>query len=120
MQGMSSRRGRGCAAAAGCLALLLMLLPACRRQDIRTARLTVPQMRTPECAERVVGILSQQAGVQGQLVQADLPLREVTVPYDSLLLSLKNLEYALAEAGFDANDIPADPEARARLPEAWR
>lgn len=33
--------------------------------------------------------------------------RSVKVRYDSMKLARKNLEYAIAEAGFGANDIPA-------------
>jgi hypothetical protein len=42
------------------------------------------------------------------------------VRYDTLRQSLKNLEYAVADAGFDANDIPANETVRSNLPEACR
>ncbi len=93
---------------------------ACRRQDIRIARITVPQMNNQACIDRVVSIVQRIPGVQGDLVTVDRERRDVTVPYESLKLSLKNIEYALAEAGFQANNIPADEQARAALPESCR
>jgi copper chaperone CopZ len=40
----------------------------------------------------------------------------VTVTYDSMRTAVRNLEFAVAEAGFDAGPIPADPKARDALP----
>ncbi len=37
----------------------------------------------------------------------------VTVRYDSMKLARKNIEYAVVEAGFGANDIPAKRRADA-------
>ena len=39
----------------------------------------------------------------------------MTVTYESIVASLKNIEFAIADAGFNANDIPANAEAAARL-----
>ena len=100
--------------------LMAVLAAGCRKQDIRLARITVPQMSGQGCVERVVGIARRIPGVQADRISVDRERRELTVPYDSLKLSLKNIEYALAEAGFQANDIPADEAARATLPETCR
>jgi len=105
------------------LAILLLCLAAaagCRRKDIRTARIHVPQMAGDACRERVVAAVSRQQGVLGDKVTVDAETRDVVVPYESLVLSLKNIEYAISAAGFDADDIPADPEARAALPPECR
>jgi copper chaperone CopZ len=93
---------------------------SCRKQDIRTARITVPQMRNQLCVDRVVSVLRRVRGVQGDRIAVDRERQNVAVPYDSLKLSLKNIEYALAKAGFQANNIPPDEKARAALPESCR
>jgi copper chaperone CopZ len=104
------------------LVLLLMIGMAlgCRKQDIRTARIHVPQMSGQACADRVVSVVRRVPGVQTDMITVDRERRDITVPYDSIKLSLKNIEYALAKAGFQANDIPADEKARAALPESCR
>jgi copper chaperone CopZ len=89
-------------------------------QDIRTVVIQVPQMKEDVCAERVKQALSQQQGVLTEGIQIDLRTRRVTVSYDSLQLSLKNLEFALADAGFIANDVPAKQETRNALPPECR
>jgi hypothetical protein len=42
------------------------------------------------------------------------------VTYDALKLGIKNIEYVIAGAGFDANDTPAPKEAREALPAECR
>lgn len=100
--------------------LVMAVAVGCRKQDIRIARITVPQMNGKPCVERVVATIRQVPGVRGDMIEVDRQRRDVSVPYDSFKLSLKNIEYALAEVGFDANDIPADATARAALPETCR
>jgi len=104
------------------LVLLLMvgIAVGCRKQDIRIARIHVPQMSGQACADRVVSIVRRVPGVQTDMITVDRERRDVSVPYDSIKLSLKNIEYALAKSGFDANNIPADEKARAALPESCR
>ncbi|NQU39312.1 MAG: heavy-metal-associated domain-containing protein [Lentisphaerae bacterium] len=102
------------------LLLALLTMVSCRKQDVRMARITVPQMNSQDCADRVSMILQRIPGVLGDQVAIDRERRDVAVPYDSLKLSLKNIEYTLAKAGFEANNIPADEKARAALPESWR
>ena len=103
------------------MVLLVVVLGAgCRKQDIRTARIHVPQMGSQLCVDRAVGVVRRVPGVMGDQVVVNRERRDIAVPYDSLKLSLKNIEYALAKAGFQANNIPADEKARAALPEDCR
>lgn len=101
------------------LAILAMFMVSCRRSDIKEAIISVPEMRNRACADIIVRALSSQIGVKGGPdIKIDLVTRTVTVEYESLVTALKNVEYAIAKAGFSANEIPADPEAAKKLPEA--
>jgi len=102
------------------LSLVLLGTVSCRKQDVRIARIHVPQMSGQACADRVVSVVRRVPGVQADMITIDRERRDVSVPYDSIKLSLKNIEYALAKAGFQANNIPADEKARAALPESCR
>jgi mercuric ion binding protein len=87
---------------------------SCRSQDIRTKTIRVPQMTNDHCAEIVKAAASRAEGVLPDGVTTGA--QTVTVTYDSMRTALKNLEFTIAKAGFDANEIPADPQARAALP----
>lgn len=93
---------------------------SCRRQDMRTAVISVPEMKNAKCAEIVSEAVQRSQGIGPKDVQVDLEKRTVTVTYDSLQRARKNLEYAIRSAGFSANEIPADAEAAKALPPECR
>ena len=108
-------------------------LASCRRTDIRTVQIMVPDMKTPVGQERVISAVRNVPGVQTQSVGVDLDNAVVVVSYESLLLSKKNIEFAIAKAGFRVieivskpsgvmftNEIPADAEAQKNLPAECR
>ncbi len=101
-------------------ACALAACAGCRRSDPRQAMIDVPAMRGPACAKIVREALHRVHGIDRNNIEVDMERRRVLVPYDSMIVALKNLEHAIADAGFDANDIPANPDAQARLPETCR
>ncbi|MBM4149785.1 MAG: heavy-metal-associated domain-containing protein [Lentisphaerae bacterium] len=130
---------RGGGKLAGMMRLLMFLavvllagsISGCRRIDMRTVTIQVPAMKNSACADRVIEAIGRELysgpdqDVSRQRIRdmlssgeavVDLTNRTVTVRYDSLRLSLKNLEFAVAEAGFDANNTPASEEAVKALP----
>lgn len=95
-------------------------LAGCRRSDMRTITIDVPGMKSGRCAEIVVNALTRFHGIPRERIQADLERRTVTVTYESLNLSLKNLEATIAESGFTANTTPAEADAVQKLPPECR
>jgi copper chaperone CopZ len=89
---------------------------SCRRFDFRTMPIHVPSMKSEACVAAVRAAIARVPGVVQGKTTVDLGTRTVFVTYDSLNLSLKNVEFAIAEAGFAANEIPAKPDAAAALP----
>jgi copper chaperone CopZ len=61
-------------------------------------------------ADVVVKALSKTEGVITDSIKVEDG--KVTVTYDSMRTAIKNLEFVIAEAGFNAGAIPADPKAR--------
>jgi copper chaperone CopZ len=90
-------------------------LLGCRRQDVRTIMIDVPGMETEEHAAIVMRAMKTIPGVDTNSVQLDFARHTVTVRYESLVASLKNIEMAIADAGFAADGIPANAEASAKL-----
>ena len=94
--------------------LVMVGVAACRQADIREKTIAVPQMKNASCETIVVEALRKTDGVFADKIRAGGG--QVTVTYDSMKLALKNLEFAIASAGFDAGTTPADPKAREALP----
>ncbi len=98
--------------------LLLATLGACRRTDIRTVVLRTPGVTNAACAKIVQDTLARHRGVIG--VRPDFQQGRVTVTYNSMILARKNLEFAVAGAGFDADNTLASSNAVAALPPECR
>ena len=93
---------------------LAMLCVGCRQKDYRTAKVQVPNVINEACEKRVRDALRPLKGIEMDLVGVTNGV--LYVRYDSMQLGLKNIEHAVKDAGFDANEFPADPAARAKLP----
>jgi copper chaperone CopZ len=95
---------------------ILLSGASCRQHDYRTLTIEVPEMRNDACVRVVGKSLSRTPGLQPKSFKADIEGRTVTITYDSLLVADKNIEFKIARAGFEANGIPADAKAAAKLP----
>ena len=93
---------------------LAMLCAGCRQKDYRIAKVQVPNVINEACEKRVRDALRPLKGIEMDLVGVTNGV--LYVRYDSMQLGLKNIEHAVKDAGFDANEFPADPQARAKLP----
>ncbi len=95
------------------------LSTGCFRKVDQTLEVKVPQMNSPECGKIILDAL--MGPIEGiESAHPDYGNRTVTVKYNSTKLGTKNIEFVIAGVGFDANDIPAKPEARKALPAGCR
>lgn len=98
------------------VAVLCVTAVSCRTKDIRTVTIRVPEMKNQSCVQIVTEVIARQQGVLRETIAPDPVNRVVIVRYDSMQLAIKNIEHAVADAGFQANEIPADEKARQTLP----
>lgn len=78
----------------------------------------IPQMKSDLCGKLITDRLLQVEGVQAATI--DTENHSVTVQYKSTVIGRKNIEFVIAGVGFDANEMPAQANARERLPEGCR
>lgn len=88
------------------------------REDVRTITVSVPQMGSLDCSQRIQDALSKAEGVRS--TKPDIANRKIDITYDAIKLGIMNIEFVIAGAGFDANDTPAAADARNGLPDACR
>jgi len=96
------------------LALVTLVFAGCRQRDIRIATVKVPTVINAACEARVLEALKPIKGIELDTIEYKDGV--MTVRYDSMMLGLKNIEHAIKDAGFDANEFPGEPAARAKLP----
>lgn len=105
----------------GVLALVILaglLFSSCRQQDVREVVIKAPGLKNQACAKIIQDAFMRQPGIVS--VRPDLQKREITVKYNSMVIARKNIEFTIAEAGFDANDTQARTNAVAVLPPECR
>ncbi|MCG2660305.1 MAG: heavy-metal-associated domain-containing protein [Kiritimatiellae bacterium] len=98
--------------------LLIVCLTGCRKQDMRTVVVTVPGLKNQACAQIIQDAFMRQPGIK--TIRPDWQQHTLTVTYDSMVIARKNIEFTIAGAGFDANDIRAPTNAVAALPAACK
>ncbi|NQT93379.1 MAG: hypothetical protein HQ559_11510 [Lentisphaerae bacterium] len=85
-----------------------------------TAVISVPDMGSATDANVVVDAIAYaRIGRDDPRVNVSASSRRVMAAYESIFVSLKNIEYAIACAGFDANRIPAKLGEEDALPHGW-
>ena len=99
------------------LCAVMALGMGCFRQDRRTITVQVPQVRNEDCLRLVQEAVKSVDGIE--FVTNSTP-GTVDVTYNALKLGIRNIEFVIAGAGFDANETKAPPQARAALPEGCR
>lgn len=108
------------------LAIILMgcvfLSLSCRKHDIKTVSVRVPEMKNTHCVNVIQEAFKPRAGIIS--MDFDVENRTVAIRYDSMVLAIKNIELIIAEAGFDAygseDGTTALPEAVSKLPPECR
>ena len=92
------------------LALVLawpaVLGTGCRQQDLRTVTITLSGLSGGADAQSVSNAVAKLDGVFDQSISFH-GTSSMTLRYDSMKLARKNIEYAISQAGFGANEIPA-------------
>jgi len=81
--------------------------------SLAVSTISVPGVQCSMCVKNISKALSALEGVAE--TDVDLDEKTTTVKYDPKKTDLKELEKAIANAGYDANDTKRDPKAYDKL-----
>ena len=90
------------------ISLALLALAGCRLKDEKEFVVVVPALtKTNEVAvtTAIRNALVGCVGVDASVLKFDPENQSVTVRYDSMQTAKKNIEFAIAKIGFQANDV---------------
>lgn len=88
------------------------------KKAIQTVTIQTPTVHCEDCKKRIEADLKRVIGIQKVIVDYKRKTTKVTFVADRT-----NVEYikaAIANNGYDADDVKANPDAVARLPKACR
>ncbi|HVZ57570.1 MAG TPA: heavy-metal-associated domain-containing protein [Chitinophagaceae bacterium] len=100
------------------LAVLLSLGASAQQKALETAKIKTPTVQCEMCKNRIETYLKRYDGVT--FVQVNYKKKETTVKYLTDRTNLEEIKTAIANAGYDADDIPATPDAYNRLPQCCK
>lgn len=83
-----------------------------------TAKINTPTVQCDMCKERIESYLKRYDGVLS--VNVNVKKKETTVKYLTDRTNIENLKTAIANAGYDADDVPANPDAYKELPKCCK
>lgn len=83
---------------------VLFALAGCRRTDVRDFSVEIPQA-TEADVPAIAASLSPYAGIEKTSLKFDAARHVLLLKYDSMQIAKKNIEMAIAGAGFTANGV---------------
>lgn len=96
------------------IASIALVLAGCRRTDVRDFTIDIPKA-TQADLPALVAALAPYGGVQKETLSFDAAGHKLTLKYDSMQIAKKNIEMAIAKAGFTANGVtPESVGAKAK------
>src|SRR5580698_1753928 len=94
--------------------LLLCITVFSFGQLIKTATIKLPTVQCQECKERIENFVGQEDGIQKFVV--DYKRKTAKVTYITDRINIETIRTDIANAGYDADDVTANPEAYQKLP----
>jgi copper chaperone CopZ len=84
------------------------------KKGVQTVTIKTPTVQCESCKERIEKFLAREAGVQKSNV--DFKKKTTKVSFVSERTNIENIKTAIANAGYDADDITANEESYKKLP----
>ncbi|MEO6289178.1 MAG: heavy metal-associated domain-containing protein [Ginsengibacter sp.] len=96
------------------LLFLFTALSFSQKKGVGKAVIATPGVQCEACKTRIENRLVHEYGVSS--VRADYRRHTVTVVWYTDRTNIENIKTALANMGYDADDVTAEPDAYKRLP----
>ena len=85
-----------------------------QQKPLETAKIKTPEIRCEICKQKVETYLKRIDGVRS--ISTNINRGEMTVKYLTDRTNIEEIKTAIANNGFDADDIPANEDSYNRLP----
>jgi periplasmic mercuric ion binding protein len=85
---------------------------------VQTVKISTPTVQCESCKNRIETYIKRYNGVSS--VNVNYKKKETTVKYITDRINEEEIKAAIANAGYDANDVIANPDSYKRLPECCK
>lgn len=88
------------------------------KKKLETAMIETPTVQCDMCKKRIESFLKREEGVTKSVV--DYKRKTTKVTYWTDRTNIENIKTAIANVGYDAGDVTANPESYAKLPKCCK
>ena len=85
---------------------------------VQTTKISTPTVQCDMCKKKIETYLQRYDGVQ--VINVNVKRKETTVKYITDRVSEEEIKTAIANAGYDAADVAANPDSYKKLPRCCR
>jgi copper chaperone CopZ len=85
---------------------------------VETAKIKTPTVQCEMCKSRIETYLKRYDGVT--FINVNYKKKETTVKYLTDRINIEEIKTAIANAGYDADDVPANTDSYNRLPKCCK
>lgn len=85
-----------------------------KQKSIETVKISTPTVQCESCKNRIERYMTHEEGVQS--VKVDVKKHLTTVKYWTDRTNVENIKTGIANAGYDADNVTANPDSYAKLP----
>ncbi|HEY4062080.1 MAG TPA: cation transporter [Puia sp.] len=97
-----------------CLMAGITTISRAQTKTSLTVVIKTPTVQCQECKDRIEKYMSHEEGIQK--VNVDFKKKTATVTYLTDRTNVENIKALIANVGYDADDVTAEPDAYKRLP----
>lgn len=96
------------------LSVCLVSIASAQTKAVQTAKISTPTVQCESCKKRIETYLKRYDGVS--LVAVNVKKKETSVKYLTDRINEEEIKAAIANAGYDAGDVLANPDSYKKLP----
>jgi len=86
--------------------------------QIKTVTIKTPTVQCTDCKDKIENYLNRYDGVE--TVKVNVKLKQAVVKYRADRIDVEQIKAAIANAGYDADDLPANPDSYKALPKCCK
>lgn len=98
--------------------ITLSLAASAQTKASLTAKISTPTVQCDMCKKKIETYLNRYDGITS--INVNVKRKEVTVKYITDRINEEEIKTAIANAGYDAGDIPANEDSYKRLPKCCK
>jgi copper chaperone CopZ len=99
-------------------AIGISIFASAQTKPLLIAKIATPTVQCDMCKQRIESYLKRYDGVA--YINVNVKKKETTVKYITDRTNIENIKTAIANAGYDADDIAANPDSYKQLPKCCK